>query len=240
MACLKKYIVFLLSAAFLFISLFGHAQNTTGWESLIKNNSLIGWKKVGGAGRFSIEQGAIVGTSVVDSVNTFLVTENEYGDFILELDVMMESPKSNSGIQTRSHFGGSVHPNKVYGRQMELDPSARKWAGGIYDEERREWLYPLTLNVPAKEAFVVGKYNHVKIECIGNEMKTWINRIPAAYLIDTLDSNGFIGLQVHAAGEVEEPGTRVYFKNIKIKTSSLKPEKFPSEIHVVNTGELKK
>jgi Domain of Unknown Function (DUF1080) len=236
----KKCTGFLLSGMFIFLTLILNAQNTKGWKNLVANNSLAGWKKLGGAGIFTVENGVVIGTSVTDTANTFLVTEKEYGDFILELDIMMESPLSNSGIQTRSHFGGKEHPNKVYGRQMELDPSARKWAGGIYDEDRREWLYPLTLNQPAKEAFIVGKYNHVKIECIGNEMKTWMNQIPAAHLIDTLDSKGFIGLQVHAAGDVEEPGTKVYFKNIKIKTSGLKPSAFPDNIHMVNTGEVKK
>lgn len=212
------------------------SQSKNGWTDLIKNNSLQGWKKLGGGGLFTIENGAIVGTSVVDSVNTFLVTEKEYGDFILELDVMIESELSNSGIQTRSHFGGGLHPGKVYGRQMEIDPSSRQWTGGIYDEERREWLYPLTLNLPAKKAFTVGKYNHVKIECMGSEMKIWINQVPAAYLKDTLDRTGFIGLQVHAAGDVEKPGTKVYFKNIRIKTSGLVAEKMPVQMQVVDTG----
>ncbi|CAN5524315.1 hypothetical protein BH11BAC5_BH11BAC5_01720 [soil metagenome] len=212
------------------------SQSKKGWTDLIKNNSLRGWKKLGGGGLFALENGAIVGTSVVDSVNTFLVTEKEYGDFILELDVMIESELSNSGIQTRSHFGGDQHPGKVYGRQVEIDPSSRQWTGGIYDEERREWLYPLTLNLSAKKAFTVGKYNHVKIECMGNEMKTWINQVPAAYLKDTLDRTGFIGLQVHAAGDVEKPGTKVYFKNIRIRTSGLVAEKMPAQMHIVDTG----
>jgi hypothetical protein len=214
------------------------SQSKNGWTDLIKNNSLQGWKKLCGGGLFGIENGAITGISVVDSVNTFLVTEREYGDFILELDVKIESELSNSGIQTRSHFGGDQHPGKVYGRQVEIDPSSRQWTGGIYDEERREWLYPLTFNVSAKEAFIVGKYNHVKIECIGNEMKTWINQVPAAYLKDTLDRTGFIGLQVHAAGDVEKPGTKVYFKNIRIKTSGLVAEKMPAQMQVVDTRKV--
>ena len=62
-----------------------------------------------------------------------------------------------------------------YGRQVEVDPSDRKWSGGIYDEGRRKWLYPLTLNTKAQDAFKLKEFNHYKIECIGNEMKTWVN-----------------------------------------------------------------
>ncbi len=111
----------------------------------------------------------------MNSGNTFLVTEKQYGNFILELDAKVESVVSNSGVQTRSHFDASANngKGKVYGRQCEFDPSDRKWSGGIYDEGRRYWWYPLELNPSAKDAFKVGEYNHVKIECIGNEMKTW-------------------------------------------------------------------
>lgn len=227
-----------LLSALVFAGLFSvtslQAQSNKGWTNLINNNSLKGWKKVGGGGLFSIENGVIVGASVVDSVNTFLITEKEYGDFILELDVMIESAQSNSGIQTRSHFNTNNHPGKVYGRQVEIDPSARKWAGGIYDEERRGWIYPLELNPAAKSAFIVAQYNHVKIECVGNQMKTWINNIPAASLADTLDSKGFIGLQVHAAGTNYEPGKKVYFKNIRIRTTGFNQEKFPATVYTVN------
>lgn len=233
---LKKLYTFNGVLLILLLSFQGIAQHKNGAISLIKNNSLQGWKKLGGAGLFMVRDGAIVGTSVVDSVNTFLVTEKEYGDFVLELDVLIDDSLSNSGIQTRSHFGGNGHKGKVFGRQMEIDPSARKWTGGIYDEERREWLYPLTLNAKAKDAFIVGQYNHIKIECIGSEMKTWVNHIAAAYLKDSIDRTGFIGLQVHAAGDVEKPGTRVYFKNIRIKTSHLVAEKMPPGIYLLDTA----
>lgn len=230
----KKYLKYLLLLLPYFLTTALHAQKPGEWISLADNHSLKGWKKVGGGGLFTNENGVIIGTSVIDTANTFLITEKEYADFVLELDVMIESPLSNSGIQTRSHFDGKGHERKVYGRQMEIDPSARKWTGGVYDEDRREWLYPLDLNPAAKAAFIVGKYNHVKMECIGNEMKTWINQVPVAYVKDTLDSKGFIGLQVHAAGSVEQPGKKVYFKNIKIKTQALIPELMPPCMHVVN------
>ena len=50
--------------------------------------------------------------------------------------------------------------------RWKLTPSDRKWSGGIYDEDRREWLYPLDLNPAAKMAFIVGQYNHIKINAL--------------------------------------------------------------------------
>jgi len=208
-----------------------HAQNT-----LFDGKTLKGWKRLAGTADYKVEDGQIVGTTVLNSGNTFLVTEKEYGDFILELDTKIESNQSNSGVQTRSHYDPAGHEGKgkVYGRQFEIDPSDRKWAGGIYDEGRRDWLYPLDLNAKAKEAFKVGEFNHIRIECIGNEMKTWVNGVPAADVVDTVDRKGFIALQVHAVTEEKQAGKKVYFKNFNLQTTNLKPKPFPKDVYVVN------
>ncbi len=210
------------------------AQKSGDWQQLFDGKTLNGWKRVAGKADYKVEDANIVGTTVINSGNSFLITEREYGDFILELDVKIESPLSNSGVQTRSHFDSEGHTGKVYGRQVEIDPSDRKWSGGIYDEGRREWLYPLDLNPGAKSLFKVAEYNHIKVECIGNEMKTWVNGKPAAYVVDTIDNKGFIGLQVHAISKSDQEGKKVYFKNIRIKTRNLKPESCPSGVYVVD------
>jgi len=218
----------------IFIASKSHAQST---PSLFDGKTLNGWKRLAGTADYKVEDGVIVGTTVLNSGNTFLVTEKEYGDFILEMDTKIESTLSNSGVQTRSHYdpAGNNGKGKVYGRQFEIDPSDRKWSGGIYDEGRRDWLYPLDLNAKAKDAFKVGLYNHIRMECIGNEMKTWINGIPVADVVDTVDSKGFIGLQVHAVTKLEQAGKKVYFKNLVIQTKNLKPKSFPKDIYTVNS-----
>ncbi len=210
------------------------AQTAIGWHNIFDGKTLNGWKRVAGTADYKVENGVIVGTTVINSGNTFLVTEKLYGNFVLEMDAMIESPLSNSGIQTRSHFDTPGHEGKVYGRQVEIDPSERSWTGGVYDEARRQWLYPLDLHPEAKTAFKVGVYNHFKVECIGNEIKTWINNVPVAYVVDTVDKVGFIGLQVHGITTKEQEGKKVYFKNIRIKTTNLKPAPFPANIYVVN------
>lgn len=203
-------------------------------EPLFDGKSFKGWKHIVGKASYAIEDGAIVGTSVIDSVNSFLVTTKEYDDFILELDVKIDNVLSNSGIQTRSHFNSPDHPNKVFGRQVEVDPSPRSWTGGIYDEARRGWLYPLDKHPEAKKAFKVGEYNHFRIECIGTSTTTFINGMPIARVIDTLDRKGFIALQVHAVNKPESAGHKVYFKNILISTKQLEPMTFPAGIPIVD------
>ncbi|GAA4796172.1 DUF1080 domain-containing protein [Olivibacter ginsenosidimutans] len=207
-----------------------------GWQDLFDGKSLSGWKKVAGDAVFTVEDGQLVGQTVRNTGNTFLITEKEYGDFILELDAKIEGDQNNSGIQTRSHIdpNGNKGKGKVYGRQIEIDPTERSWTGGVYDEARRDWLYPLELNTSAKSAFKKGEFNHFRVECIGNETKTWVNDIPVSYVIDTIDQQGFIGLQVHGIGDHREEGKKVYFKNIKIQTENLQPKKISDQLYVVN------
>lgn len=231
---MKNITKLLLSA--LLIAGLQSAYAQSGYTNLFDGKSLNGWKKLAGNAEYAVSGGAIVGTAVLNSGNTFLVTEKEYGDFVLELDVMTESNQTNSGVQLRSHYDPSGKNGKglVYGRQCEVDPSDRRWTGGIYDEGRRDWLYPMELNAKAKVEWKPGAYNHIKVECIGNATKTWINGKPTAYVIDTVDAKGFIGLQVHAINEAGQAGKKIYFKNIRIKTTNLKAESFGKDVYVVN------
>ncbi|MEO5594275.1 MAG: DUF1080 domain-containing protein [Chitinophagaceae bacterium] len=214
------------------------AQKKEGWELLFDGKNLSGWKQVAGTAKYSIEDGAILGQTVINSPNSFLITDKQYGDFILELEVKINDTTANSGIQFRSNYDPAGHEGKgkVFGYQYELDPAARAWTAGIYDEGRRDWLYPLMLNPGAQKAFKLGVFNKVRIECIGHEMKTWINNTPAAYLVDTFDAKGIIALQVHSIGKNEQfAGEKIWWKNIRIKTAGLIPSAFPKDIYAVNT-----
>ncbi len=230
---MNRQIIFTLTALLIATSLFAQ---TSSWTPLFDGKTLNGWKRLAGTAEYKVENGVIVGTTVFNSGNTFLVTENEYSNFILEMDIRIDDTTANSGVQVRSHYDPSGHKGKglVYGCQLEIDPSSRRWSGGIYDEGRRDWLYPASLNHSAQDALKVGTYNHVRVECIGHEMKTWINGIPVAYLVDTIDNKGFIGLQVHAVGKEELAGEKVYFKNIRIQTTHMQPIPFPLGIYVVD------
>ena len=221
----------------LFVAICIHAQAPEkGWQSLFDGKTFNGWKKLAGTAEYKIEDGAIVGITVPSSPNTFLVSEQEYGDFIIEMDIKLEDSSINSGVQFKSKFDSAARAGKgmVYGYQFELDPSSRKWTGGIYDESRRGWLYPLTFNPKAQNAFRHGVYNKIKIESIGNTIKTWVNGTLTGYLVDTLVEEGFIGLQVHSVNKPEQYGKKMYWKNIRIKVANLKPAAIPKEMFVVN------
>jgi hypothetical protein len=207
-----------------------------GWTSLFDGKTLNGWKELAGTAQYTVENGTIVGTGVAGSGNSFLVTEKEFSDFVLEMDVKIDDTSSNSGIQLRSHYDPAGHEGKglVFGCQYEIDPSSRRWTGGIYDEGRRGWLYPVSLNHSVQSAFKVGQWNHIRVECIGSSIRTWVDGLATAFVVDTLDSKGFIGLQVHAISSPDQAGEKVYFKNIRIRTTDFHPGFFPPGVYVVD------
>jgi hypothetical protein len=191
------------------------------WTSLFNGKDLSGWRSLNGKARFEVLEGSIVGTTVPGEPNSFLATEKEFGDFILELELMADSTM-NSGVQFRSESRPDYQNGRVHGYQMEVDPSARAWSGGIYDEGRRLWLYTLDFNPAARPAFRRAGWNRYRIEAIGKEVRTYVNGVPAAHLIDTLETRGFIALQVHSITRPEDQGRQVRWRNIRIQTQNLR------------------
>ncbi|RZS97379.1 uncharacterized protein DUF1080 [Cecembia calidifontis] len=208
------------------------------WIKLFNGENLDGWKAVGGAAEFEVKDGVIIGYAKANTPNTFLITEQDYTDFILELELKIEDLSSNSGVMARGQYDPAARDGKglVFGYQIEADPSPRAWSGGLYDEARRGWLYPLDLNPAAKSAFKMGEWNHYRIEAIGNTIKTWINGQEVAYVVDDMDSKGHIGLQVHSINNPEDEGNKTYFRNVRIQTENLEPKPFIGEVFVVSTG----
>ncbi|HOZ85338.1 MAG TPA: DUF1080 domain-containing protein [Niabella sp.] len=214
---------------------FAFLQTTTyaQWKNLFNGKDLTGWKQLNGKAKYEVKDGAIVGTTVFGEPNSFLATDVDYGDFVLELEYRVDSTM-NSGIQFRSLSKPDYMNGRVHGYQFEIDPSPRAWTGGIYDEARRDWLYQLNLNPAGQKAFKQGQWNLARIECIGNSIRTWVNGIPAAHLIDDVTAKGFIALQVHSIGNKKDEGRQISWRNIRIKTTKLKPAPLQG-VFVINT-----
>jgi len=220
-----KYYSVLVAALLLNISAYA---GDGGWQKLFNGKNLDGWKVLNGTAEFKVEKDMIVGSSKVNTPNTFLATEKQYDNFILEYEVKVEGGL-NSGVQIRSNSLPDYRNGVVHGYQVEIDPSKRAWTGGIYDESRRGWLYNLECNPAAKKAYKNDEWNKFRVEAIGNNIRVWVNGIPTADLIDEMTPKGFIALQVHSVGDDKSrEGLKVYFKNIKIKTDGLAGAKSPA------------
>ena len=213
---------------FLFNILFSNSQDN--WTYLI-DDDLSKWEIKEGNAEFIIDDGIITGTSILKSPSTYLGTKMNYKDFILEFEVNVSSGL-NSGVQFRSLKSNNSR-NSVYGYQLELEADKpernRLWSGGIYDQSRRSiFLYPLSVNPIARSAFKADEWNFVRVEAIGNSIRTWINGIQCSNLIDDTSVEGFIALQIHSIGKKSLEGKTVKWKNIRITTNEIN-NRYPVE-----------
>ena len=205
------------------------AEKKAGFKLLFDGKTLDGWNQKNGKAKFEVVDGQIVGTTVKGSPNSFLCTNEDYANFELHYEFLVDN-RLNSGVQIRSQSLKKHRKGRVHGYQCEIDPGNRAWTAGIYDEGRRGWLFPSKKNKEQCAAFSkAGKvfknedWNKVKIICDGDSIKTWLNGVERADLKDSMTAKGFIGLQVHSH---KTAGLSVKWKNIKIRVlpKQAKPE----------------
>jgi hypothetical protein len=185
---------------------------------IFDGKTLAGWKQLGGPADYQVKDGIIVGSSRPGVPNAFLVTEKDYGDFVLEFDVRQDVGPTNSGVQFRSLSTPQFENGRVHGYQADIDPSPRQWSGHIYEEAQRGWFSTGDLNPAAKSLYRFGEWNHYRIEAIGPRLRVWINGGAVADVIDDAKKSGFIGLQVHSINNADEAGRTTSWKNITVDT----------------------
>jgi len=227
---MRSILVLLIS---LFIVTLSLAQE---WQELFPKG-LEGFEKLNGSADYLFEDGVLTGVSKMGTPNSFMSTKKTYGDFILEFDVLIENGL-NSGVQFRSISSPEINKGRVHGYQMEIETSPRKWAGGIYDEARRGWLYPLTRNQDSQDAFKKGGWNKVRIEAIGNHIRTWINGVQCSRLVDDMTAEGLIGFQVHSISDEDLVGKKVHWRNVMILTDEVEKYRMKVDPNVVEVSYL--
>ncbi len=212
--------------------------DSDGFTPLFNGKDLTGWKARGGFAVYTVEDGMIVGKCTPGTPgNTFLCTEKNYANFQFRIEVKYVA-MGNSGVQIRSHSKPDGDRERVFGYQCEF--ADRVAIGQIYDEGRRGWSYSSKFRdlkrpddwfqADAPRAYRKNDWNLVEIQCVGSSIRTWINGVPCADLIDVLDESGFIGLQVHTGNS----GTLLW-RNPEIKELPETPWKELSG----NIGDLK-
>lgn len=169
-------------------------------------DDLSNWFNIGDA-PYRFEDGVLIGDAGPNRLQSFLVSKEEFGDFELDVDLKI-AVLGNSGIQLRSH----VNEGRMQGYQAEIDPTKRSWSAGIYEEGRRGWLNNLEDNEAARKAFKLQDWNHYRIVCEGPRIRTWVNGVPAADLLDGMDLSGSFGFQIHGGDD----DIQMLWKNVRV------------------------
>jgi len=223
-----------LTAVILLLSFHHRCEGQDEWIKIFDGETLEGWTVHSGSATYRVEDGAIVGQAVKGSPNSFLCTQREFSDFILEFEVFLDDPELNSGVQFRSQIAkqeqvfwfrnqegeyksNTIPADRVYGYQVEIASEEGGASGGVYDEARRAMMpfWPEQGSVESK-AFKNNQWNSYRIECKGDAIRTIINGVVITDFRDALSLQGIIGLQVHDVGQDPTP-YQVRWKNIRIQ-----------------------
>lgn len=203
-----------------FFSVHGEAGGQGEWRDLFNGKDLAGWTQRNGTATYKVEGDAIVGTTEKGSPNSFLCSDQLYGDFELIFEVKVDA-ELNSGVQIRSQTKDGP-TGRVNGPQVEIEASGKKGAeaGYIYGEACGGWMTPAGKRAPHKH-FKDGAWNRYRIVAKGANIKVWINGEAISDLTDEAKfkshPKGFIGLQVHGIGKNKGP-FEVRWRKLKLRT----------------------
>jgi len=180
------------------------------WVALFDGKSLDGWEQKNGTATYRVEDGCVVGKTAEGSPNSFLATKKSYGDFELKFEVKVDD-ELNSGVQIRSASKPDYKDGQVHGPQVEIATNGT--AGFIYAEGLKfGWLSEDRSNAAAQAAFKKGDWNRYRVVADGKSIKTWVNDVPVADLVDEKTGmlSGFIGLQVQFVDGYKLPHGRIW------------------------------
>jgi hypothetical protein len=184
-----------------------------GWTSLFDGKDLTGWKVNENTSTFSVKDGAIVANG--PRSHCFYVGDfqnHNFKDFELKVDVMT-LPGSNGGIYIQTEYQDQSWPAKGFEVQVNNTFKA--------DPRRTGSLYQVKDNLAevAKDnkwftEHIIVKGDTISVRIDGKPLLEWTQ--PAGWpgtkeQPDRRIRAGTIALQGH------DPGSTVYYKNIRIK-----------------------
>jgi hypothetical protein len=189
-----------------------HAQEK-GFTSLFNGKDLTGWKVNENVATFSVQDGAIVAHG--QRSHCFYVGDfhnHQFKDFELKVDVMTR-PKANGGIYIETQFQDKSWPEKGFEVQVNNTyPNDPRKTGSLYEVQDvgadlvkdNEWF----------TEHIIAKGNTITVNVNGKQVVHWTQPPDWAGTKDFAGRRigpGTIALQGH------DPGSTVYYKNIRIK-----------------------
>jgi hypothetical protein len=206
-------------------------QSLKGWHVSAKT----GHSRASGnqsGGKWVVQDGAIVGSQDVPGNGGIILTDEEYGDFEVAIEMnndfgpdsglFLRSTEDGKAYQAMIDYHGRGNLMGIYGEGLGGFGSSNYNFDGAPDRIRvRDNAVPLPVLPDAwKHFWRHGQWNELRARIEHNPPKitTWINGVRIMEWADTekrLPDKGRIGLQVHGGGDLTKQSVR--YRNIRVK-----------------------
>jgi Domain of Unknown Function (DUF1080) len=218
-----------------FVTIF-NGKDLTGWQVSAKTGHSRTSKNMSG-GKWVVEDGAIVGSQDVKGNGGIIITDKQYGNFEVVLE-MRNDDGPDSGLFLRStdtgkcyqamidyHKGGNLMG--LYGEGIGGKPHVRSYDFGkdvteiVVPSKQPDGGFKCPVGASEWKSFWKhGEWQELRARIENNPPKitTWINGVKFLEYQDTekrLGDTGGIALQVHGGGDYTKQFVR--YRNIRVK-----------------------
>ena len=182
-----------------------HAEEPK-FQPLFNGKDLTNFKAADAKPFWRVEDGVLIGENDAAKKGSYLFTEKEYGDFVIEFDVRWKGvlPRgADTGVEMRKP---KIQLQLGVSGSLKVDMSGSFYVGN-YPEAGQ-----------AKEAKTLmkpeGEWNTFRIQAKGDTFTCWINGKKASEYTDAKFSGAApLGLQIHSGVEM-----KCEYRNVKIAT----------------------
>ena len=207
-----------------------------GWHvSALSGHSRTSQNKSGG--KWQIQDGAIVGSQDVPGNGGLVLTDEEFGDFEVALEMnndfgpdsglFLRSTEEGKAWQAMIDYHADGNLMGVYGEGLGGKPSVRNFSFLKEVTEIRSEVAPIALPVLPdawSKFWRHGQWNELRARIVGNPptISTWINGVKFMQWSETEirhPARGRIGLQVHGGGDFTKQFVR--YRNVRVKRLDL-------------------
>jgi hypothetical protein len=207
-------------------------KSLAGWHVSAKTGHSRASKNQTG-GKWVVQDGAIVGSQDIPGNGGIIITDKQYGDFevVLEMNndfgpdsgLFLRSTEDGKAYQAMIDYHANGNLMGIYGEGLGGDPHLRNFSFLQKVTEIKENQAPVPLPIrPEKwpEFWKHGEWNELRARIVGNPptITTWIKGVKFMEYTDTRKRHpdrGGIALQVHGGGDTTKEFVR--YRKIRVK-----------------------
>jgi hypothetical protein len=176
------------------------------WTPLFDGKTLSGWHPVGD-GKWTVEDGAIVGRANNEKLYGLLFSDEEFDDFTVRFKFKVLT--GDSGFYIRTIF---KEPDQAHGNQVQVGLTG-SGVGGIYESYGRGWLEQPSAELQ-NEVAKDRDWNEMVISARGDDIVVHVNGTKTAHIQDDAGRRtGHFALQMHSRNVMH-----LMFKDIEIRS----------------------